>query len=853
MNKLATIDLLQHAAFWVICNLIIGILIGSMLYFVLRIGHAKTANMRYGIAMLGQVSILLSTLACFVYLMPLKPISNIVSVDSTVVSTTFSQPIILTNEDTVIPSAAVINWEHLWLVIAPWLGIFWIIGVILFSLRYLGGHAYLGYCYYQSARVKDEEALLMLERLKNMLSLKRNVQLRMHQQINAPFTFGFWRPVIMIPLGFFTGLTAEQAEAVLLHELHHIKHHDYLINSLLAILEILCFFNPVVWWLNAVIKQEREYLRDDQSVKVLGNPLVLAKALTQVEANRQLHLTYAMHFAKNTNQLTQRIMRLFEEPTKKTHPMKSLVVGLLLLTLFSTGFVVKSHFQAEMSSQSTDKAAEASVIEWKANNGVLRLRFTQHSLQLLNKTNQAKAFLDREELTPKELIVLQNNELYFYYSQDNEMHFVSKQFAEQENLNPYVLVQQFEQITVIRFNGHSHAFELVRKPSLTELVDIDERVTDKKDPIIGYENFTLRKDSESNQMLIQLIDETKQPLILFEEKQIDYQQYLQLQRGSIKYHYHLYGPKDGIQHFGEKATYGAIVIKPREEEQEQAAEGEELKQGTIKITQDSSASLNPRHFYLEDGQAPLFYWDGKKISEDQLIAKSGLAVAHTVVLMNDAAKEKYGEKAPFGAIEFYTTPYNTTTTKGQGKFATSRVSINPFPLDSSKQANTLPYNQNRDFWLVVNGQLVSSDVLDNKQLSPNDIKELTVLKGDKARSKYGADVPKDGVIEITLHKNAKIQLPPYQEDYIKYVTDRLEELLKENSKRDIELNEFLNTNDSFKNMPYSKPIIYVDNKDMSEKKRIVIKSGSLQKVCTRLEEDENGKNRLIIELSTKSQ
>jgi Zn-dependent protease with chaperone function len=88
---------------------------------------------------------------------------------------------------------------------------------------------------------------------------------------DAPVLIGYWRPVILLPLGCLTGLSAAQVECILLHELAHVMRHDYIVNLLQSLVEGLLFYHPAVWWVSRVVRAERENCCDDRVVELMGD------------------------------------------------------------------------------------------------------------------------------------------------------------------------------------------------------------------------------------------------------------------------------------------------------------------------------------------------------------------------------------------------------------------------------------------------------------------------------------------------------------------------------------------------------------------------------------------------------
>jgi uncharacterized protein (TIGR03435 family) len=127
---------------------------------------------------------------------------------------------------------------------------------------------------------------------------------------------GWLRPVVLAPIGALGGLPAEHVEALLLHELAHIRRHDYLVNVLQSIVEALLFYHPAVWWISGHIRAERELCCDDLAVAATGDAFTYATALADLEACRPAHSQGAM--AANGGRLTDRVARLLGRTRPET-------------------------------------------------------------------------------------------------------------------------------------------------------------------------------------------------------------------------------------------------------------------------------------------------------------------------------------------------------------------------------------------------------------------------------------------------------------------------------------------------------------------------------------------------------
>jgi hypothetical protein len=102
----------------------------------------------------------------------------------------------------------------------------------------------------------------------------------------VPIVVGWIRPTLIVPAAVLGGLSPSELEAVLAHELAHIRRHDYLVNLLQSAVETLLFYHPGVWWTSHVVRVEREHCCDDLAVKACGDAVLYARAMTAIELMR---------------------------------------------------------------------------------------------------------------------------------------------------------------------------------------------------------------------------------------------------------------------------------------------------------------------------------------------------------------------------------------------------------------------------------------------------------------------------------------------------------------------------------------------------------------------------------------
>jgi uncharacterized protein (TIGR03435 family) len=194
----------------------------------------------------------------------------------------------------------------------PWVVIVWLFGAAVFWVRLAGGWVAAARMQSVLVRRAPPEWQEILGKLGARIGLSRPVRLLVSALVEAPTVVGWLRPVVLVPVGALGGLPAGHLEALLLHELAHIRRHDYLVNIFQSAAEALLFYHPAVWWVSGHIRAERELCCDDVAVSVSGDALAYARALAQLESYRPAHLRAAV--AANGGSLADRIARLLDQP-----------------------------------------------------------------------------------------------------------------------------------------------------------------------------------------------------------------------------------------------------------------------------------------------------------------------------------------------------------------------------------------------------------------------------------------------------------------------------------------------------------------------------------------------------------
>jgi len=279
-----------------------GSLVWLFAYLPLRfLGQART---RYLVACSAMLLMLILPLVTFMLLTDSGP-----GAAQTTAVAASSASFIRVAGDAAVASRA--NWM-------PFVVALWASGVGLFSLKNAGGLV-LAYVWRRRALIAVPAAVHeATRRLCERLDLRRTIRLRGSSRGVSPSVIGWIKPVIVIPAAML-GLPIEQMEALLAHELAHIRRHDFLVNLLQSAVETLLFYHPAVWWLGRRIREERENCCDDLAVAVCGDRLNYALALSSLAELRDRAPDFAM--AVSGGALVRRIARLLErsQPAQSYH------------------------------------------------------------------------------------------------------------------------------------------------------------------------------------------------------------------------------------------------------------------------------------------------------------------------------------------------------------------------------------------------------------------------------------------------------------------------------------------------------------------------------------------------------
>lgn len=254
-----------------------GSLVWACTALALRFCWRSRAQVRYSLALLGLVACLLLPVGTYLYLHPRALAQASIQSLPEPASAPTAPSVPISTQAMATPNDPSMNLDRF----LPWIVRGWFIGSLLLALRLSGGWIGLRWLS-RKGQAGPDAWWKRLDRMARALGLWHTPRMLLSNSITSPLVVGWIRPILMVPAGLFTGLDPTAVEALLAHELAHIRRHDYLVNLVQCVVEILLFYHPAVWWISRRIRIEREHCCDDVAVAWCEDPLLFAEALNHL-------------------------------------------------------------------------------------------------------------------------------------------------------------------------------------------------------------------------------------------------------------------------------------------------------------------------------------------------------------------------------------------------------------------------------------------------------------------------------------------------------------------------------------------------------------------------------------------
>lgn len=232
-------------------------------------------------------------------------------------------------------SSYIINWMVKGEQLLPYVSAAYLMLMLFLCARWMFGYRQTQTLRNNGLQKMPADWRLFVTRIAGQLGIKKEIRIYLSDTVITPLTIGFLKPVILIPVASINHLTTQQLEAVLLHELAHIKRYDYIVNIFLSVVEISLFFNPFTQLLSKSIRKERENACDDWVLQFQYDASVYAEALLRI-AYLQAAPAFAMAATGKKNELLTRVKRMIGEKENRFNYRKQLLAFAIVTALLSS-------------------------------------------------------------------------------------------------------------------------------------------------------------------------------------------------------------------------------------------------------------------------------------------------------------------------------------------------------------------------------------------------------------------------------------------------------------------------------------------------------------------------------------
>lgn len=258
----------------------------------------------------------------------------------------------------VVPASPSVNWQAVIL-----LG--WFFGVLALAVLLMQRAWFVRGLIAQSEPAEDKMSD-MLSDCCRQLGTRKRIELRISQNSQSPAACGLFKPKIMLPSSLLARFSTDKLRTVLLHELVHIKRGDLWINFLQTVLQIVYFYNPLLWLANAIVRRVREQAVDEMVLVFLGdNAKTYSSTLVDIAEIAFARPTLGLHLigvVESKKVLAGRIKHIVSRPLPKSAKLG--FAGLLAIIITSAVLLPMAKAQKYLHLVEVGQVADRLNVRW---------------------------------------------------------------------------------------------------------------------------------------------------------------------------------------------------------------------------------------------------------------------------------------------------------------------------------------------------------------------------------------------------------------------------------------------------------------------------------------------------------
>lgn len=215
----------------------------------------------------------------------------------------------------------------------PYFVLMWVLTVLFLSFRLIKSWITLAAIKHECLPEDSRKLKQIVKNIAIKLDLPTIPVLKVSQAVLVPAAYGLFKPTVLLPLSLISQIPQNQLEAIIKHELCHLKRNDFVHNIIQLCADILLFFHPGIRWMNNDIRHIREQCCDQMVLSHETEPLTYAKALTNIASYTSgLELKHSVHLGINDGMLLNRVKILLHNKSNQSSLM--IFAPLLMMIVF---------------------------------------------------------------------------------------------------------------------------------------------------------------------------------------------------------------------------------------------------------------------------------------------------------------------------------------------------------------------------------------------------------------------------------------------------------------------------------------------------------------------------------------
>ena len=235
------------------------------------------------------------------------------------------------------------DWYSVLTSALPWASAVYLLFLIVPTIQFFRNYRYVKIIRREGLSKAQIDLRIFVQKFADYIGIRKPVHVYVSELISSPVTIGFFKPIILLPIAAISHLSTKQVEAILLHELAHIRRYDYFFNLLINFIKTVLYYNPFVKLFARTIEREREKSCDELVIQFQYDPFGYASALLTLEKNYSATQVMAIAARGQKNDLLHRVERILGLEKRKAYDLRKiggLIAGFICVIALNFLFIL---------------------------------------------------------------------------------------------------------------------------------------------------------------------------------------------------------------------------------------------------------------------------------------------------------------------------------------------------------------------------------------------------------------------------------------------------------------------------------------------------------------------------------